>query len=201
VRLDVLEHGHRRRARIVLGLSRRLTGKKPDEVAMTCLYRPAFFGRPWLALLRDVMRGRSPWSPGERELLAAFVSRLNRCQYCAGIHSGTAALGLDRPVTIDMLDHRREEMGLSPQLTGVFALLERVVTDPEVVSTDDMAAVRAAGVTDDAIVDALYVAFVFNLINRLANVFGYSWETEEERLLLARALHRMNYRVPGFLLR
>jgi hypothetical protein len=70
-----------------------------------------------------------------------------------------------------------------------------------VVSADDVAAVRAAGITDVAIVDTLDVAFVFNLINRLANVFGYSWETEEERLLLARALHRMNYRVPGFLLR
>jgi uncharacterized peroxidase-related enzyme len=201
VRLEVLEHGHRRRARIALGLIRRVTGKKPDEVAMTSLYRPAFFGRPWMALLRDVLRGPSPWSPGERELLAAFVSRLNRCPYCVGIHSGTAALGLDRPVTIDMLDHWREEMGLSPKLTAVFGLLERVVTDPDAVSAGDVQAVRATGVTADAIVDALYVAFVFNLINRLVNVFGYSWESEEERLLLARVLHRINYRVPGFLLR
>jgi hypothetical protein len=47
----------------------------------------------------------------------------------------------------------------------------------------------------------LYGTFVFNLVNRLANVFGYSWDTEEERSLLARALHRTGYRVPGFLLR
>ena len=49
--------------------------------------------------------------------------------------------------------------------------------------------------------DALYVAFVFNLVNRLANVFGSSWDTEEERSLLCWALHRSGYRVPGFLLR
>lgn len=199
--LEVLEHGHRRRARIALGLARRLTGKQPDEVAMTSMHRPEFFGRPWLALTRDILRGPSPWSPGERELLAAFVSRLNRCPYCVGVHTGTATLGLDRSVTVDMLDQWREQSGFSPKLRAVFALLERVVTDPDGASAGDVEAARAAGVTDEAIVDALYVAFMFNLVNRLANAFGYSWETEEERLLLARALHRIGYRVPGFLLR
>ena len=201
MRLEVLEHGHRRRARIVLGLARRLTGKKPDEVAMTSLYRPEFFGRPWLALARDILRGPSPWSPGERELLAAFVSRLNRCPYCVGVHTGTATLGLDTPVTVDMLNNWRDEGGFGPKLRAAFALLERVVTNPGAVAAGDVEAARKAGVTDDAIVDALYVAFMFNLVNRLANAFGYSWETEEERLLLARVLHRIGYRVPGFLLR
>jgi len=28
-----------------------------------------------------VMRGPSPWSVGERELFAAFVSRLNQCVF------------------------------------------------------------------------------------------------------------------------
>lgn len=168
---------------------------------MTSLYRPQFFGRPWLTLLREVMRGPSPWSPGERELLAAFVSRLNRCRYCVGVHAGTATLGLHTPVTVDMLDHWREQSGFSLKLRAVFALLERVVTNPGAVFAGDVEAALAAGVSDDAIVDALYVAFLFNLVNRLANAFGYSWETEEERLLLARALHRIGYRVPGFLLR
>jgi uncharacterized peroxidase-related enzyme len=182
-------------------MARRLTGKKPDEVAMTSLYRPEFFGRPWLALLREVMRGPSPWSPGERELLAAFVSRLNHCPYCVGVHTGTATLGLDKPVTVDMLDHWQQQGGFSPMLKAIFALLERVVANPGAVAVGDVEAARAAGVADDAIVDALYVAFMFNLVNRLANAFGYSWESEEERLLLARALHRIGYRVPGFMLR
>ena len=168
---------------------------------MTSLYRPEFFGRPWLALLREVMRGPSPWSPGERELLAAFVSRLNRCPYCVGVHTGTATLGLETPVTVDMLDHWQQQGGFPPKLRAVFALLERVVANPGAVTAGDVEAARAAGVADDALVDALYVAFVFNLVNRLANAFGYAWETEEERLLLARTLHRIGYRVPGFLLR
>jgi uncharacterized peroxidase-related enzyme len=201
MRLEVLEHGQRLPARIVLTLFRWVTRDEPDEVAMTSMYRPEFFGRPWLALLRDTLRGTSPWSPGERELMGAFVSRLNRCPYCVGIHTGTATLGLDRPVTIDMLDHWRDGTGFGPKITAAFELLERVVTEPGSASTNDIEAARAAGLTDDAIVDALYVAFVFELINRLANAFGYSWETEENRLLLALVLNRIGYRVPSLLLR
>ena len=37
---------------------------------------------------------------------------------------------------------------------------------------DDAEAVRAAGVSDQAIVDALLVAAYFNLIDRLADSFG-----------------------------
>lgn len=201
MRLEVLEHGQRLPAKIALTLFRWVTRDKPDEVAMTSMYRPEFFGRPWLTLLRDTMRGPSPWSPGERELLAAFVSRQNRCPYCVGIHTGTAALGLDRPVTIEMLDHWRDGAGFDPKIVAAFELLERVVSEPGSLSPADIEAARGAGLGDDAIVDALYVGFAFDLINRLANAFGYSWETEENRLLLALVLNRIGYRVPSLLLR
>jgi uncharacterized peroxidase-related enzyme len=200
MRLGVLEHGQRWGPRFLFGLARFLTRKKPDEVAMTSMYRPSFFGRPWIALLREVMRGPSAWSPGERELFGAFVSRLNRCPYCIGVHTGTATIGLGRSVTVEALDSWRDGT-FGPRLTPVLALLERVTLEPAVVGREDVDAARSAGVTDEAIIDALYVAFVFNIVNRLANAFGYSWETEAERLLLARTLDRIGYRVPGFLLR
>jgi hypothetical protein len=34
-----------------------------------------------MRLTQQVMRGPSPWSLGERELFAAFVSRVNRCPF------------------------------------------------------------------------------------------------------------------------
>lgn len=34
--------------------------------------------------------------------------------------------------------------------------------------------------TDDAISDVLYLAFVFNLVNRLADALGLSWKSESE---------------------
>jgi hypothetical protein len=51
------------------------------DVVRTMRYRSELFGRPFSALLQQVMRGPSDWSPGERELFAAFVSAQNQCPF------------------------------------------------------------------------------------------------------------------------
>ena len=56
----------------------------PDEalgVVKTLLYRPDRFGGPFSDELDRVMRGPSDWTPGERELFAAFTSLLNQCHF------------------------------------------------------------------------------------------------------------------------
>jgi hypothetical protein len=45
------------------------------------LYRPEFFGGLNGKLTQELMRGPSAWSVGDRELMAAFVSRTNACEY------------------------------------------------------------------------------------------------------------------------
>lgn len=77
MRLSVVEDGHRGRARLLLWM---LRDRAPD-VLRTMLYRPEFFGRRFAGLLHEVMRGPSPWSVGERELFAAYTSRLNQCPF------------------------------------------------------------------------------------------------------------------------
>lgn len=64
----------------MLGLMRAVMGHAPG-VVRTLLYRKDFFGRPFSTLTQRVMRGDSPWSVGEREMFAAFVSRLNQCVF------------------------------------------------------------------------------------------------------------------------
>lgn len=50
-------------------------------VIKTLLYRPDRFGGPFSEELDRVMRGPSDWTPGERELFAAFTSLLNQCHF------------------------------------------------------------------------------------------------------------------------
>jgi hypothetical protein len=64
----------------MLRLMRVVMGHAPG-VVRTLLYRKEFFGRPFSQLTQQVMRGDSPWSVGEREMFAAFVSRLNQCVF------------------------------------------------------------------------------------------------------------------------
>jgi AhpD family alkylhydroperoxidase len=46
---------------------------------------------PLLDYHEVLLRGPSPLSVAERELIAAYVSGLNACAYCRGIHARTAA--------------------------------------------------------------------------------------------------------------
>lgn len=82
MRLARLDQRHGGAAGIVLRLLERLPGPAIPDVLRTLLYRPAFFGGPLSAALNPVMRSRrSRWSRGERELFAAYTSRLNQCPF------------------------------------------------------------------------------------------------------------------------
>lgn len=80
MRLRKVHRGHGLGDKLRLGLMRLFAGHAPG-VVRTLLYRKEFFGRPVSALTQQVMRGPSAWSVGERELFAAFVSRLNQCVF------------------------------------------------------------------------------------------------------------------------
>ena len=60
----------------------RVAGRRPPpDVVKTLLYRPELFGKAANALFQRALRGPSDWSVGERELMAAYVSRLNQCVF------------------------------------------------------------------------------------------------------------------------
>ena len=80
MRLEKVHKGHRLREKAMLGLMRLAMGHAPG-VVRTLFYRKEFFGRPFSELTQQVMRGPSPWTVGERETFAAFVSRLNQCVF------------------------------------------------------------------------------------------------------------------------
>ena len=80
MRLARVHRGHALADRIKLAAMRLVMGHAPG-VVRTLLYRKDFFGARHNALTQQVMRGPSPWSVGERELFAAFVSRLNQCVF------------------------------------------------------------------------------------------------------------------------
>jgi len=81
MRLRAVEHRHRLPQRLKLMLIRLVSARRVPDVVKTLLYRPEFFGRPMRAWTQAVMRGPSTWSVGERELFAAFTSRLNQCLF------------------------------------------------------------------------------------------------------------------------
>lgn len=195
MRPAVLEHGHRLRARLFMSMVRALTRQRLDAVAQLALYRPRFFGDPMFLFGSDVLRGPSYWTPGEREYLAVYTSRLNECPFCIRIHTETTRLESGGAIDVDAAGSVR------PQVAAVLPLLEKVTRTPHEVVAADVDAVRAAGVPDDAIVDALHVNLIFNIMNRLANAFDFSWDSDEHVRLGAKVIHRIDYRFPRVLMR
>ena len=80
MRLQKVHRGHGLRERAILAVMRLMMGHAPG-VVRTLFYRKEFFGQPFSELTQQVMRGPSAWSVGQREIFAAFVSRLNQCVF------------------------------------------------------------------------------------------------------------------------
>ena len=81
MRLAVVDRGNRWANRLFLALIRWQSKSEPPGVIKTLHYRSDFWGRAYADLLQDVMRGPSEWTPGERELFAAFTAKLGACRF------------------------------------------------------------------------------------------------------------------------
>ena len=195
MRLQILERGHKLPARLFIRLSELLFRKRMDNVALTAMHRPDFWGRPFFTLGTQVLRGPSYWTAGEREYMAMLVSRFNDCPFCERVHTETTRIEARLEVSVE------NPSVLRPELAAVIPLLEKLTKDPESYGPTDVNAAREAGVPDEAIIEALHVGFLFNTVNRMANAFGWTWESDEHVRVAARVIHRINYRLPGFILR
>lgn len=184
MRLAILDHGHRRRAKVFLALTG-LRGGTPDIVKML-LYRPGFLTRPLLALAVPAMRGPSFWSAGEREFLAMSTAQTLQCPFCIDTHAELTRIASSGAIDPD------EPTSIRPELVAVRDFLATQGGSPN-------AGPVAAGLPTSAVLEALRVALVFNIIGRLANTFGFVLR-EGQAENGARALHRVGYRFPGFLI-
>ena len=81
MRLRCTDSGHGPAEAAMLEAMRRESGREPVDVVKTLYYRPELFGDPFSDALDLAMRGESDWTPGDRELFAAFVSSLNQCPF------------------------------------------------------------------------------------------------------------------------
>lgn len=189
MRLDVLDKEHRLRVRLFFSFAE-LTSRVPmSDVPKTLLYRPEFLGAPLLDLSAKMMRGPSFWTAGEREYMAMFNAKLLRCPFCIESHTEMTRIAADGE--IDAADPG----SVRPELTAVLTLLEKITTAPDAVSALD----APKGAPREAVLDALHVSLIWNIVNRLANAFGFQLHSQEQLAKGTQSLHRFGYRFPGFL--
>ncbi|MCW2933292.1 MAG: peroxidase family protein [Actinomycetia bacterium] len=135
-------------------------------------FRPAT-ARPLSELADVLLRGPSTLSRGERELIAAYVSSLNECHFCASSHSAFAAAQL--PEGMGLVSQVRTDVQTAPVSAKVKALLgiAAAVQAGGLKVTDELVeAARAAGATDIEIHDCVLIAAAFCMFNRYVDGLG-----------------------------
>ncbi|CAA9397956.1 MAG: hypothetical protein AVDCRST_MAG32-2799 [uncultured Nocardioides sp.] len=129
--------------------------------------------RPLLDYHEAVMRGPSAFTVAERELMAAYVSGLNACGYCLGVHRVTAErFGVDRDLLDGLLTDLDHARGVDDRMRAVLRYVGQLTVAPAALTRDDAVAVLEAGWGEDALHDAASVCGLFNLMNRIVDGMG-----------------------------
>ena len=130
--------------------------------------------RPLIEFHEVLLRGPSPFTEGERELIAAYVSRLNRCRYCEGVHTATAQqLGVPREAVASAIE-AGEAASVAEKMKPILRYAQRLTQNPSGVSKADADAVRAAGWNETALYHTVAVTALFNFMNRFVSGLGVS---------------------------
>ncbi len=91
---------------------------------------------------------------------------------------------------------RPDAEALGPEVRAALAFIETLVRTPERVGEADIAALRAAGLTDDAIEDAAFVCVLFTTYVRLADTFEFDVPPAEDFEQSAKMLLKVGYGFP-----
>lgn len=124
------------------------------------------------------MRGESPFTAGERELLFAYVSGLNACDYCFGAHKAIAhAFGVEESL-FETMQNDLDSSGVAEKLKPVLAYVAKLTSSPSKVVAADARPVYEAGWDERALHDAVAVCSLANFMNRFVDSTGCSLEAE-----------------------
>ena len=136
--------------------------------------------RPLNDLVEILLHGPNSLTPGERELIATYVSSENDCYYCQTIHGAVAAACLNgdealvKQVKVDF-----ENAGISEKLKALLVIAGKVQRGGKQVTAEDVARARARGATDVEIHDTVLIAAAFCMFNRYVDGLGTDQPRDE----------------------
>ena len=140
----------------------------------------------------EVMRGPSPLSPGLRELIGAYFSKKNRCSFCSDAHAAAAAEFLEQGLVDEVLSDL-ENSRLDAAHKALFRYIGKLAENPNRVTASDIAKLKAAGWSEEAIYDALTVASIFRFYNTWNGGAGVKNMAPADYAFSGRVLLTMGY--------
>lgn len=133
------------------------------------------FPKGWEAIFDfhdQVLRGRSPLTIAERELIAAYVSTLNQCKFCWNAHRVYAESYGVPPETLDALLANPDAPAVDARMRPVLSYVKKLTLAPKSVESADVEAMLKAGWSEEAVADANKVTALYNFMNRIVTGMG-----------------------------
>ncbi len=129
--------------------------------------------KPWAEASPALMNGPSPLTPGEREMIAAYVVGVAECRYAYVAHAAAAyAWGIEEGL-IDKLLGDLKSAPIAEEFKPLLAFVKKLTLTPSAVSQEDADAVFAAGWDEKALHDAICVTARMNFMCRVVEGHGF----------------------------
>lgn len=157
-------------------------GFVPNVLRLFAL-RPSHLLR-WNDHYEELMKGDSGLTKAEREMIAVVVSVANRCRYCISAHSAALRKLTKDPALADAIAADHTTAPLSDKERAMLDYASKLTLHPTEMLPSDVDALRAAGWSDEDVMDIAEVTGMFNLTNRMAS--GLGWEPNPEYDALGR---------------
>lgn len=144
----------------------------PDHASLLDVFRMfPETNEPLLSFHEILLRGTSPFTEAERELIAAYVSGLNGCRYCHDVHTATAErLGVAPGTIAALLDG--DTSAIPHKMMPVLDFAKKLTQSANGVTKVDADAVLAVGWEETTVYHLVAVTALFNYMNRLVEGLG-----------------------------
>lgn len=178
------------------------TGNSQPGIVSLLFYKKST-GKALSTLAQTVLRGPSPLTSGEREMIAAYVSWLNQCEFCHQSHAASAVCQFTNGDSL-IEAYRKDNniSGFSPRMQALLAIASQVQQSGRHVTDEAVAKAKAEGVTDEMLHDAVLVAAAFCMYNRYVDGLKTPLpEKHEEYADMGKRLSTSGYKYPNAIIR
>ena len=123
-------------------------------------------------LFNGIMYSHGGLSRPETELGAVAASMVNRCIYCAAVHSNRYNQLTKDETVIESIFEAGEDAELDPRHQAIFNFATKLSKCPSEAGKADMKQLRDVGLAMDEIFDLILTVSLFGWANRLMHVLG-----------------------------
>jgi uncharacterized peroxidase-related enzyme len=152
------------------------------------VFRPET-AKPMRELAHVLLHGPSTLTPGERELIATYVSSRNDCFFCQTSHGAAAAahMGNDWGL-VDQVKRDFHQAEVSEKLKALLTIAGKVQQGGKQVTSQDVEQARELGATDLEIHDTVLIAAAFSMYNRYVDGLA-TWQPEDPAMYAKMGQH------------